>query len=90
MTQLDTFESNWWNQELDKKRIKLNGLPWNNKKDLIKLHQNMRRLVNDLCVEDINCRRKGNKTEKFNKLFNELKNTKDIFDQHLIEALLMT
>lgn len=82
------FESGWWDDELSRLRCRLDGLPWETKKDLLVMHRTMETLVVKVWREEINCRRKGNPTELYQRLLRKLHDTKDVFDQHLIEALL--
>lgn len=82
------FETGWWDDELSKLRQRMDGLPWETKKDLLAMHRSMEKLVVKVWREEINCRRKGSPTQLYQRLLKELHDTKDVFDQHLIEALL--
>ena len=82
------FNPTWWNTELVRLLHRLENLSWDTKRDLLTLHGNMCKLVTSICREDISCRRKGSHTERYQKLVKELHDTKDVFDQHLIQALL--
>lgn len=82
------FESGRWDAELSRLKQRMDGLPWDTKKDLLKLHRTMEKLIAKIWREEINCRRKGSPTSLYQRLLKELHDAKDIFDQHLIQALL--
>lgn len=52
------------------------------------MHGTMDRLVLKVWREEINCRRKGSPTHLYQRLLKELHDTKDTFDQYLVQALL--
>ena len=83
------FDSNWWYAEATRLRRRINNLPFDSKIPLVRLSNDLDKMVAQVLKEEIACRRKGRQTERHAALLEQFHALRDEFDNNTTLALLM-